>query len=58
MANKLDAIKSLMKDNPAITVFWDIETDTVKSIKYHNSQTPLTDKQIEDEKTKLTNEGK
>ena len=50
---KLDAVKELMKSDNAISVFVDREGDKINFIKYHNGQTPLTDKQIADEQIRV-----
>jgi hypothetical protein len=54
MANKLLAIKSLLKDNAKFSVFWNEDTNTINSIKYYGGQTPLTDEQIAAEEIRLT----
>jgi hypothetical protein len=54
MANKLDAIKSLMRDKPEYGVSWNETTNTINSIRYHGGQTPLTDEQIAAEEIRLT----
>jgi len=53
MANKLDAIHSLMKDDPEIFISWDADANTSRTIKYLSGQTPLTDEQIDAEVIRL-----